>query len=351
MTNFQEVESLNEFLIEPLKKIAEVRETEKFTVRLTLKSIAEHVIPELKSRCGDAGLTVFMGRKPKKSDYETFDSLRLYKWMLHEVPQLGTSSIANYSKLICYAVASPSFTINTDVGINKNLEALRNHWKERSSPAPDVEVAAAAAAAVRDATNADVGDGGGGCGGDDGEGNVELEMVRKRRQVLAGFQRLAQDVVEELGEDLDADDVVGRLADAMAADKVIRTLNLRQKRRRDDGQHRRSSWVSVEVSTEEDQVDGDGRDGDGTGDRDDDDGYDGEEEEEEDEEAGELEEEFWNERPHHVLGVDVSATREEIIKAYRKKSMEFHPDIIGDQGTDLMQRLNNARDTLMAKFT
>jgi molecular chaperone DnaJ len=51
---------------------------------------------------------------------------------------------------------------------------------------------------------------------------------------------------------------------------------------------------------------------------------------------------------HTVLGVAPGATRSEIRRAYRRRALEVHPDVAGDDTTAEMAALNEARDRLLA---
>lgn len=53
----------------------------------------------------------------------------------------------------------------------------------------------------------------------------------------------------------------------------------------------------------------------------------------------------------HLLGVPLEASEEEIKSAYRQKAREFHPDLAGPEGTQMMQRINEARLVLTTKTT
>ena len=53
---------------------------------------------------------------------------------------------------------------------------------------------------------------------------------------------------------------------------------------------------------------------------------------------------------YEILGVSFGATNHEILKAYKTKAREFHPDKSGTDATEeYMKRLNKAKDTLLSE--
>ena len=51
---------------------------------------------------------------------------------------------------------------------------------------------------------------------------------------------------------------------------------------------------------------------------------------------------------HKILGIDDNSTREEILKAYRKKALEFHPDVNkSPDASSKFKEVNNAFRALM----
>lgn len=53
---------------------------------------------------------------------------------------------------------------------------------------------------------------------------------------------------------------------------------------------------------------------------------------------------------YEILGVSFGATSQEILKAYKAKAREFHPDKSGTDATEeYMKRLNKAKDTLLSE--
>lgn len=53
--------------------------------------------------------------------------------------------------------------------------------------------------------------------------------------------------------------------------------------------------------------------------------------------------------PHAVLGVEPSASRAEIRRAYRRRALEIHPDVAETDTTAEMAALNQARDDLLGR--
>ncbi len=53
--------------------------------------------------------------------------------------------------------------------------------------------------------------------------------------------------------------------------------------------------------------------------------------------------------PHALLGVEPGATSAEIRRAYRRRALEVHPDVAGQDATADMAALNDARDRLLAR--
>ncbi len=53
--------------------------------------------------------------------------------------------------------------------------------------------------------------------------------------------------------------------------------------------------------------------------------------------------------PHAVLGVEPSATRAEIRRAYRRRALEIHPDVAETDTTAEMAALNQVRDELLGR--
>ena len=53
---------------------------------------------------------------------------------------------------------------------------------------------------------------------------------------------------------------------------------------------------------------------------------------------------------YEILGVSFGASSQEILKAYKAKAREFHPDKSGTDATEeYMKRLNKAKDTLLSE--
>jgi len=66
---------------------------------------------------------------------------------------------------------------------------------------------------------------------------------------------------------------------------------------------------------------------------------------------------IWDEKDHVILGVSEDATTKEIVKAWRSKSLQYHPDKVPDEqkeeAEEMMKRLNLAKQNMMkfAKVT
>jgi len=65
---------------------------------------------------------------------------------------------------------------------------------------------------------------------------------------------------------------------------------------------------------------------------------------------------IWDEADHTILGVSPMATRKEVIKAWRQKSLTYHPDKETDPekkdaAEDMMKRLNLAKQNMLAAAT
>lgn len=60
---------------------------------------------------------------------------------------------------------------------------------------------------------------------------------------------------------------------------------------------------------------------------------------------------IWDEKDHIILGVSEDATSKEIVKAWRMKSLQFHPDKVPDdqkeEAEEMMKRLNLAKVNMM----
>ena len=53
---------------------------------------------------------------------------------------------------------------------------------------------------------------------------------------------------------------------------------------------------------------------------------------------------------YDILGIDKSANQDEIKRAYRSKSLKFHPDKNSDAGaTDMFQKITEAYETLVTR--
>ena len=53
---------------------------------------------------------------------------------------------------------------------------------------------------------------------------------------------------------------------------------------------------------------------------------------------------------YEILGLSFGATNQEILRAYKAKAREFHPDKSGtDETEEYMKRLNKAKDTLLSE--